>query len=105
MNERYVDANFFTFNSNLKYYFTTDMIAQAQYLFRYSDYKDNIGTAATPSRISRDDYINEFDIKLSYLLNKDMELYIEDRYTKSLSTYIPAEYNKNVFLLGFQLRY
>ena len=104
-NDRYIDANFFTLDGNAKYYFTSSYIAEANYLFRYSDYSDNIGTDATPSSISRDDYINEINVKFSYLLNKNMELYVQDTYTKSLSTYIPSEYNKNVFLLGVQVRY
>jgi hypothetical protein len=103
--ERYIDADFFTFDTNFKYYFTSSFISEAHYLFRYSNYKDDIGTKATPSQISRDDYINELNIKLSYLLNKDMEVYAQNTYTKSLSTYIPAEYNKNVLLLGLQIRY
>ena len=104
-NDRFVDANFFTFDANYKYYFTTSLIVESHYLFRYSDYSDNIGTDATPSEISRDDYINEIALKFSYLINKDMEIYVSDTYTQSLSTYIPAEYNKNVFQLGFQVRY
>lgn len=104
-NDRFVDANFFTLDSNLKYYFTSSFIAEAHYLFRYSDYSDDIGTDATPSDISRDDYISEIDLKFSYLLNKDMEIYVRDTYTQSLSTYIPSEYHKNIFLLGFQIRY
>jgi len=104
-NDRYVDANFFTLDGKAKYYFSSSLIVEANYLFRYSDYSDNIGTVATPSSISRDDYINELNVKFSYLLNKDTELYIQDTYTQSLSTYIPSEYNKNVFLLGAQVRY
>ena len=104
-NDRYVDADFFTLDGKAKYYFSSSLIAEANYLFRYSDYRDNIGTAATPSSISRDDYINELNVRFSYLLNKDMELYIQDTYTQSLSTYIPSEYNKNVFLFGTQIRY
>jgi len=104
-NDRYVDANFFTFKGKAKYYFSSSLIAEANYLFRYSDYSDNIGTEATPSSISRDDYINEINVKFSYLLNKNTELYIQDTYTRSLSTYIPSEYNKNIFLFGAQVRY
>lgn len=104
-NDRFVDADFFTLDTNFKYYFTSSVIAEAHYLFRYSDYSDDIGTDATPSDISRDDYINEIDLKFSYLLNKDMEIYVRDTYTQSLSTYIPSEYNKNVLLLGLQVRY
>lgn len=103
--DRFITADFFTVDTSYKYYLTSSMIAEASYQFRYSNYSDDIGTAATPSDISRDDYSNEVDVRLSYLLNKDMELYVSDTYTKSLSTYIPAEYNKNVFLLGFQVRY
>jgi len=104
-NDRFIDANFFTIDTNFKYYFTSSLIAETHYFFKYADYSDDIGTDATPSTISRDDYINEVDLKLSYLLNKDMEIYVRDTYTQSLSTYIPAEYNKNVLLLGFQVRY
>jgi len=104
-NDRYVDASFFTFDSKATYYFSSSLITETKYLFRYSDYSDNIGTDATPSSISRDDYINEINVKFSYLLNKNTELYIQDTYTQSLSTYIPSEYSKNVFLLGVQVRY
>ena len=104
-NDRYVDADFLTLDANIKYYFTSSVILESSYLFRYANYKDDIGTQATPSSISRDDYINEFSAKFSYLLSKNSELYIQDTYTKSLSTYIPSEYNKNVFLLGMQIRY
>lgn len=104
-NDRYVDADFFTLDGNVKYYFSSSSIVEAKYFFRYSDYSDNIGTKATPSDIIRNDYINELGLKFSYLVTKDMEVYLHDIYTKSLSTYIPSEYNKNVFLFGVQVRY
>jgi len=104
-NDRYVNADFFTLEGKAKYYFSSSLITEANYLLRYSDYSDNIGTKATPSSISRDDYINEANIKMSYIINKSTEVYIQDTYTKSLSTYIPAEYKKNVFLLGIQVKY
>ncbi len=103
--ERYIDAQFFTLNTQMKYYFDNDIYAHFNYLFRYADYDDNIGTRETPSQISRDDYINELTLKISYILNKQTEVYIEDIYTKSLSTYIPAEYHKNIISLGLQMRF
>jgi len=103
--DRYINASFFTLDGKAEYYFTSSLIAEANYLFRYADYSDNIGSKATPSSISRDDYINQMNFKLSYLLDKNTELYLQDTYTNSLSTYIPSEYKKNVFLLGMQVRY
>ena len=105
LGDRYVDANFLNLHANMKYNFTPSLYTHIDYLFRYANYKDDIGTRETPSNISRDDYVNEIDLKLSYIFNKDMEIYAQNTYTYSLSTYIPAEYKKNITLLGFQVRY
>jgi len=102
---RFIDANFLTVDANLKHTFDNSFSAEAKYTFRYGNYVDNTGTILIPSTTSRIDYFNEIDLKLTYQTRSNITLYIRDALANNSSNYIPTEYNKNIFMFGFDFTY
>ena len=102
---RYVDADFITLSTNYKYMFSPAVSLEVEYLFRYGNYDDDIGTTLLPSLTKRVDYLNQLDVKLKYMLKKNREIFISNRYTNNSSNYTPGVYSKNVFMLGASLKF
>ena len=103
--ERYISSTLTSFDANIQYLLRDNIFLNFHHILRYAQYNDDIGTAIISSDILRRDYISQTDFEIIYHINQKSSITLQETYTKSYSNYIPAEYSKNLFLVGFNYKF
>lgn len=103
--DTFVDAKLYTLSANSSYNFTEKLKAKAGYKYRFTKYRDDIGTPEVPSTTLREDCLQQIDLGLFYELNDKFTLFIRDAYTYNSSNYMLGEYRKNVLSSGIKISY
>lgn len=97
---KFIDRDTFAMYAGVNYSINDWLIGKLTYKVRFSEYEDVIESGKT-----RDDTFYQLNLKLSHHYSKDIELYISDEYIQNDSNYIPAEYDKNIIMLGAKIKY
>ncbi len=102
----FVDRESITVVAGVNYRFTEDITGKFSYKVIFGDYDDVIfNPAGTPTTELRDDTFHQINLKVSKRITNNLEVFVEDEYTKNSSNHIPADYDKNVFMVGIGLKF
>jgi len=102
----FVDRETITVVAGVNYRFTEDIIGKFSYKVIFGDYDDVISNpAGTPTTELRDDTFHQLNFKVSKKLSNNLNVFIENEYTTNSSNHIPADYDKNVFMVGIGLKF
>jgi tetratricopeptide (TPR) repeat protein len=101
----FVNKKTLTFLSGVNYLISPTIKASLSYKVRFGDYEDTLGTILNPSTETRSDTFHQLSIRLSKQLRNNLELFVENEYSKNDTNYIPAKYDKNTFMLGIGLKF
>ena len=97
----YVDKDMLTASIGINYNVASWLVSRLDYRFRRGSYDDDIETTAE----ARSDDYSQVELKLSHYFMDNYELYLSDRYATNSSNHIPAEYSKNIVMLGIGMNY
>ncbi|WP_345978553.1 surface lipoprotein assembly modifier [Sulfurimonas sp. HSL3-2] len=101
----FINKRIFTASLGVNYKVVPWLIARIDYKFIYASFDDDVATIYTTDNTRRLDNLHQVELKLSHNLKDNLELYLSDRYAKNTSNYVPAEYSKNIIMLGIGLNY
>ena len=101
----FINKRIFTASLGANYKVVPWLIARADYRFTHASFDDSVVTIYNPDTSKRVDNLHQVELKLSHNLKDNLELYLSDRYAKNTSNYVPAEYSKNIIMLGIGLNY
>ena len=97
----FTDRDSITAYAGVSYNINEWLIGRLTYKIKSSEYDDII----YDSTEVRDDTFHQVNLKLSHHYSKDIELYVSGEYIANNSNYIPAEYDKNIIMLGAKIKY
>ena len=103
--ERFVSADFWTFDINTKYRFNDTFSGELYYKYKQGNYKDDIGSPDIHSSVTREDHLRRWGAKLTYVKDNKIKVYLRDEYSDNSSNYMPAEYDKNTVSMGVNLSF
>lgn len=98
---RFTDKDTITTALGINYALREWFIARADFRYRYATYDDKV----TDSSDDRSDDFYQTDLKVSRIFFDTLEGSLLYRYIKNTSNYAPAEYDKNIVMLGLQYNY
>ena len=90
----YIDKNMLTLSLGVNYNISSWLLGRFDYRYRSASYDD-----------SRDDDYHQTELKFSHLFKDRYELFISNRYIENSSDYVPANYTKNIAILGLSMSY
>jgi len=90
----YIDKDILTLSLGINYNLSSWLVTKLDYKYRNASYDDN-----------RDDDYHQGEIKFSHYLFDKYELFISNKYIKNSSDYVPANYTKNMAVLGLSVSY
>ena len=98
---KFIDKDMMTASLGVNYNLTPWLVSRLDYRYRSGSYDDDIDTKAE----ARSDTYSQVEIKFSHYFMDNFEVYISDRYATNSSNYVPAEYSKNIVMLGLGMNY
>ena len=102
----FVDRETITVVAGLNYKFSSDISGKFSYKVIFGDYDDVISNPfGTLTTELRDDTYYQLDLKISKRISDKLNVFVEDEYTTNSSNHIPADYDKNVFMVGIGLKF
>lgn len=101
----FVNKKTLTILTGIRYNITPAMKASLSYKVRFGDYEDTLGTILNPSTETRNDTFHQLTLKVSYQMRSNLELFVENEYSNNDTNYIPAKYDKNVFMVGLGMKF
>jgi len=101
----FIDKQMMTFSLGTNLNLTQWLTLRADYRYRKGEYSDASDFRTANVSEKRSDDYNQIELKFSHYFNGTMELYISNRYINNSSNYIPAQYSKNITMLGLSLNY
>lgn len=90
----YIDKDMITMSLGANYNINSLLVSRLDYRYRSASYSDQ-----------RDDDYHQAELKFSHFFQDKYELFISDRYIKNSSNYVPANYTKNIAILGLSMSY
>lgn len=96
----FIDRDMVTAYVGVNYSINEWLIGRLTYKVRSSEYDKIIN-----NKENRDDTFHQFKLKLSHNYSEDIEFYLSGEYIQNNSNYIPAEYDKNIIMLGAKIKY
>lgn len=102
--QRFLDKEIDTTAFGIKYTLNSNIVTNLDFKFRDIFYYDSAYTITNPDYSNREDDYSQVQLKFSYNIKNNFELYVSDMYSKNKSNYLPAEYKKNVTMLGISVK-
>ena len=101
----FINKHMFTASVGIDYHPAQWLETRVEYRFREASFDDSIAGIYEPDTSDRKDHYDQIELKLSHDLKEGLQLYLSERYAKNRSNYVPAEYSKNIIMLGIGLNY
>lgn len=102
---KYVNKDMLTASIGINYNIASWLVSRLDFRFRTGSYDDDISSATQTSTAQRSDEYSQVELKFSHYFMDNFEVYISDRYATNSSNYVPAEYSKNIVMLGLGMNY
>ncbi len=98
----YVDKSVITLSTGINYNLLDLLVTKLDYKYQNRAYDD--GLRRNPTKKREDEY-HKIELKLSHYVMDKIELFISAQYIENSSNYVPAEYSKNITMLGLSANY
>lgn len=90
----YIDKDMITISLGANYNLNSWLVSRLDYRYRSASYSDQ-----------RDDDYHQAQVKFSHFFKDKYEIFVSDRYLTNSSNYVPANYTKNIAILGLSMSY
>ncbi len=97
----YIDRDMFTLSGGVNYGFYDRLVSRLGYKHRIGLYDDN----SLSENEKREDNYRQIELKLSYYLKREMELYVSNKVIDNSSNNDSTDYTKNVVMFGLSANY
>lgn len=106
LSAKFIDKKSLSLVAGVNYRFRDDIIGKFSYKVIFGDYEDRVfNSLNTPISEIRDDTFYQINLKISKRIGNKLEFFVEDEYTKNISNYTPAKYDKNIFMVGIDFKF